>query len=94
MALVILSSETASSPEILKALYDTFINVEEAPFPPTPDINPIGTADAYKRFRIKGQGVPDSDKYVRLTFGFAAKKQGESDVKIVNWDLADQTTGL
>lgn len=81
MALVKVTNNIVSDPESVKALYTTFSKVEELNAEP---------GSLYKIFRIKGQGIPDSDKYVKLEF----VRTLDGETKVRSWDYADELTGL
>jgi hypothetical protein len=81
MALVKVTKNIVSDPESIKAIYNLFEGVQEVKTEPS---------SLYKIFRIKGQGVPNSDKYIKLEF--VRTLQGETKVR--SWEYADETTGL
>lgn len=81
MALVKMSHQIVADPDSLKAIYSTFKDVEEIP---------TETNSLYKVFRIKGQGVPDSDQYIKMSI----RRTLEGKVSIDSWQPADKITGL
>jgi hypothetical protein len=81
MALVKVTKQIVSDPESIKAMYTLFENVEELNNDPH---------SLYKIFRVKGQGLPNSDKYIKLEF--VRTLQGETRIK--SWEYADELTGL
>jgi len=83
MALVKVVKGVINDPQTLDCLYKTFHNVEEIPY--QGENEPL-----YKTFRVQGQGVPKSDKYIFIQF----ERNLQGQVKITGWDLADSTTGL
>jgi len=89
MALTLLSKDIVNQPDVLRAMHQAFIHVEEAPFPET-GLSATEFQPHYKRFRLKGQGVPDSDKYVTIDF----RLNNGAGMKVSGWRFADQTTGL
>lgn len=87
MALTQIIKEIANDPDGLKALGRAFHLVQEVPFQGPPE---VAKAQLYKTFRIKGQGVPDSDKYVRVLFERTLKGQA----RVASWTPADQESLL
>lgn len=75
MALLQISYHLLNDPKSIKALYNTFESVEEVASPP---------GSAFKTFRITGQGVPPSDRYVVVGFEHGL----DGNTKISGWDFA------
>ena len=79
MALAQVVKEIANDPDSLKALNAAFQHVEEIPF--------VGMHEPlYKTFRVQGQGVPRSDKYVRIIF----ERTIRGVARIASWEPADE----
>lgn len=87
MALTQVIKEIANDPDGLKALNKAFHYVEEIPFKGSAELM---NAQMFKTFRVKGQGVPDSDTYIRLRFERTLK----GETKLTSWDYADKTSLL
>lgn len=81
MALVKVTKTIVSDPDSIKAIYNLFESVEELNNDPN---------SLYKIFRLKGQGLPNSDKYVKLEF----LRTLDGETKIRSWEYADELTGL
>lgn len=81
MALVKVTQTIFSDPDSIKALYNLCESVQEIHNDPN---------SLYKVLRVKGGGLPDSDKYIKLEF--VRTLHGET--KIRSWEYADEITGL
>lgn len=87
MALTLVTKELANDPDALRALHQTFSHVEEIPYRGPQD---AAQAQLYKTFRLKGQGLPDSDRYVTLLFERTLKGKA----RVASWKFAEENTLL
>lgn len=80
MALVLISKELITDPETIIALHKAFELVEELP--------EMGQQPGtlYKTFRVKGNGVPNDDKYIDLSFGI----QLGGKPRVTSWQPVSQ----